>query len=126
HAEPDLAAFERDLVRREFKSLRGDRHLARRWILRVNPKSSDDDGEDENCGPFHKKAPGFEICWTPSVPPNSRRVSSTSSMENCGPLRAATRCSPRFWNGFSLSNGIGFLSPDVVGSGKAKISDRDA
>src|SRR5438874_1735056 len=66
-----LAAFERDLVRREFESLRGDRHLARRWILRVNPKSADDDGEDENCGPFHKKAPGFEICWTPSVPPNS-------------------------------------------------------
>src|SRR5207302_10507485 len=61
-----LAAFERELVRCEFESLRGDRNLARGRVLRANRKRRGDD-EDESHGSLHRNAP-LEICWTPSVP----------------------------------------------------------
>src|SRR5947209_7475847 len=76
-----LAEFHRDLVRREFESFRSDRNLARRGVLPGSQRCSEDK-KDESGESFHSKTPGFAICWTPSVPPNSRRVSSTSSMES--------------------------------------------
>src|SRR6266566_2573719 len=121
-----LAALEGDLVRRELESLRRDRHHAGLRLLRKEAEpdrghADDDDGKDWDEKSLHRNAPGFRICWTPSVPANSRSVSSTSSTPSRPPLSASV-WRPRFLKGLSLSKATGFLSPAVVGSGKAKIS----
>src|ERR1051325_1308923 len=116
HADGDLlTVFERDDVGRKREASGVDLDHAR-----VGRGGGEEQTEDER---DHDKPP-LSNCCTPSVPPISRTVSSTSSMASgAGP---AARRSPRLRKGAAESKGSAFFSAVVAGSGKAKISERAA